>query len=253
MDLSVWGIFRFVADGLLSMAISVTLLGTGNAKTTGVSPVVNNALTAGHRVIAVLAGDELISGSVEAVGAGASGGTLTLVKDAEANNASNVNISIWSAKVITTTGSGNIQCTGVDFVAKAMTVLSVSGLDDTPLDKTASATGNGTAASSGATATLTQADELVIGAIGVEDEIDDQTGVWDTGSGQVSGNEQETGTNGGGDASNISIYSAAQVVSATTAMTASNTGMDSIDWAAAIATYKGIVEPIAGQSYAFWF
>ena len=114
----------------------------------------------------------------------------------------------------------------------------ISGFDTPELDKTSTATGSSTTPSSGATATLTQADELIIGCIGVEDEIDDMGGTWTTGAGYVSGNEQQTGTNGAGDASNITIYSAAEIVSATTAQTAAMTGIDDTDWAAGVITLK---------------
>lgn len=110
------------------------------------------------------------------------------------------------------------------------------------LDKSATATGTSTAPSSGATEALSQADELIVGAISAEDSGDaaDLKGVWTTGAGNVSGNEQKVGTTGGGDASNISVYAAAEVVSSTAAQTAAVTGCDSIDWAAVIATFKGV-------------
>jgi len=106
----------------------------------------------------------------------------------------------------------------------------------TPLDKTASATGTSGSPSSGATATLTQADELVIGAIGMEHKLTESTGSWTTGTGNVSGNEQSDGTSSNGSAANQVIRSAAEVVSATTAQTAAITGEDSADWAALIVT-----------------
>jgi len=167
-------------------------------------------------------------------------------KDVEAVNTGNIVVSVWSkhdistaeAEYLNTSGGG--RATNTYTMAKVLAIYQVTGLaTSSTLDKTASATGSGTAGSSGATATLSQAAELIIGAVGAEDEIDDLDGVWTTGAGNVSGNEQQTGTNGAGDASNISVYAAAEVVAVTTAQTAEVTGMDSIDWAAAVATYKG--------------
>ncbi len=168
------------------------------------------------------------------------GDSFSLTRDVVATNAGNVVTSIWSGIAPVTATIWEIIVTNTS-TAKAMTAYKSSGLADPAIDKTASATGLSTTPSSGVTATLTQADELIIGAIGVEDEIDDMTGTWVTGAGNVSGNEQGTGTNGGGDASNVYIESAAEIVSATTAQTAAMTGIDNTDWAAAIATYKGVV------------
>jgi hypothetical protein len=116
----------------------------------------------------------------------------------------------------------------------------VGGYHINPVDKIASATGTGTSPSSGATSTLSDSEELVIGAIGTEDsgDVGDLKGVWTTGTGNVSGNEQAVGTTGGGDASNVNIYSAAEAVNITNAQTATVTGTDNIDWAALIVTFK---------------
>ncbi len=216
------------------MAIVVTPLGTASDKVSTDPWTVFSSVTLvnGDSLILVVAHDPA---GISAIQWNSKDFTL----DQSAVNSGNVTLRIHSLlDVVGATGDVIISWSGTP-VAMTATLYKVTGLaTSSAFDKGAGASGNGTAASSGATATLAQADELIIGAIGVEDEIDDQTGVWDTGAGQVSGNEQQTGTNGAGDASNISIYSAALIVSATTAMTASNTGMDSIDWAAAIATYK---------------
>lgn len=213
-----------------------TALGTAQNKSsadpwTALSSV---TLATGDALIVVLAYD---------AGAGSPAVTwnsISLPVDVERLNSGNVRTQIRSLLNVT----GATADIVVDWlitppVAMTLAAYKESGLETSgALDKTATGTGSGTAASAGPTATLAQPDELIIGGIGVEDEIDDQTGAWTTGAGNVSGNEQATGTNGAGDASNISIYTAAEVVAATTAQTAEVTGMDSIDWAACIATYK---------------
>lgn len=212
---------------------------------------VGEAVAVGDWIFFCVSGD---TGAISATafGLGAASGNLSLVKDAEATNAGNVVTSIWSARILTA-DEGVFGCRAGftdDTDAKTLAVYSVSGLaESSPFDKSSTDTGTGTAPNSGATATLSQAEELIIGACGVEDEVDDITGTWTTGAGNVSGNEQAYGTNGGGDASNISIYAAAEVVAATTAQTAEVTGTDSIDWAAAVATYKAPSGPVVTQPY----
>ncbi len=233
------------------MAIVVTPAGVAaNDKSSLAAIVTTNQSWAIGDTVIIVGSSDLILGLAKLTGAGASGADLSCTKRVSADNNTNVEISIWDAVVLTAVVNPTAAVSNGDFDAKCIAVYKVTGLG--AFDKGASATGNGTAAASGATDTLSQADELVIGAIGAEDEIDDQTGSWVTGSGNVSGNEQETGTNGGGDSSNISIYSAAEVVAVTTAQNADNTGMDTVDWAAAVATYRGAVAATE-QAYGFWF
>ncbi len=235
------------------MAIAVTLEGTGQSKSTDVD--VAATFNAGDAVIVVWAADS----------ASEHGAQLLESDDTVVRSKSDVQHDVVvanSGNVITKVYSFlNLTAGEVALIAKvrvqnaimgdslAVAVYSASGLEtSSAVDKTATGTGTGTAASAGPTATLFQADELVIGVVGVKDEIDDQTGVWTTGAAQVDGNEQKTGTNGGGDASNISVYAAAEVVAATTAMNADVTGMDNVDWAAVIATFKGVVD-LGAQPY----
>ncbi len=218
------------------MAIVVTTLGVASDKAstdpwTAFSSVV---LSTGDCLFLIVACDVVAPGSFKWNG-------IELDLNANVFSIGNVRTMILSLPGVTGATSDVV----IDWTASQVPVAAAATLYKAtniafivPLDTIATAKGTGTAASSGATATLDQDNELIIGAIGVEDEIDDQTGSWTTGASNVSGNEQETGTNGGGDASNISIYSAAEVVAATTAQNADNTGMDSIDWAAAVATYR---------------
>ena len=132
-------------------------------------------------------------------------------------------------------GSGVITVSYSSMTAKAIAYYRATGLAASPFDKSATATGSGDAPSSGATDTLTQADELGIGVIGMEEE-DDEAGTWTTGAGNVSGNALIACANGGG-AKSSTVMAVAEVLSATTAQTAAQTATGSNDWAAAVATY----------------
>lgn len=155
--------------------------------------------------------------------------------DATASNSGNIVSKIWSCSIHYTASNYNV-IVGNPSDAKSLTAYKISELDGTGKDKTATATGSGDTISSGATAALSQADEVVIGLAGMEEEIDEK-GTWTTGTSYVSGNEQDACADRGG-AKSITTCSVAEIVSATTAQTAEMTGTGGNDWAACIATYK---------------
>jgi hypothetical protein len=114
--------------------------------------------------------------------------------------------------------------------ARAGSAMDVSGLIS--LDQTAFATGTGTAADSGSTATVTQDSELIVGAIGVTGTSGD-TFTPETGF-TVVGRE---GTNPG--PVDRTINPEAEIVNApVTTYNATGTLSTSRDWAADVATYK---------------
>lgn len=161
---------------------------------------------------------------------------ISLTADVTATNAGNVVVNIWSGKVTVTGTAYYIVVTNTS-VSKAVAAYKASGIiSASALDKYSPGTGSGNAPTSGATSALTQADELGIGAIGMEEE-DDEAGTWTNGAANVSGNAQIACGNGGGAAS-TTIMSVAEVLSSTDAQTAAQTGTLSNDWAACVATYK---------------
>ena len=145
-------------------------------------------------------------------------------------------------------GSGVITVSYSSMTAKAIAYYRATGLAASPFDKSATATGSGDAPSSGATDTLTQADELGIGVIGMEEGLD-EAGTWTTGAGYVSGNALIACADGGG-AKSSTVMAVAEVLSATTAQTAAQTGTLGNDWAAAVATYL-MAEAVAGFIHSF--
>jgi len=215
-------------------AIEVTLLGTGNDKATlEYIDVSVSDIAVGNFLFCCFAVDSTFD-SFKYYYDGTNFEYIT-TPDIYALNAGNVKCGICRIKAAHVSSNGAfVRLDGSASEAKAVTFYKVTGLVDYPLDKYNSSIGSGTDASTGTTGTLSQADELVIAATGVEDEIDDPHGTW---SG-VTGNEQFNATNGGGDASNIQVHSVAMVVSATTALTGVDAGHDDTDWAACIATYK---------------
>lgn len=242
LRLDVGGFLSFEAKvgvSVVKAASVVTTLGTASDKseTDPWTPFSSITLATGDFLIYFWAGDNDVSETPVVTW-----NSITVTQDVYAIQ-NDVVTAIYSL-YIASGATGDVVSDLIDeveVVAQAATLYKVTGiLDPTPLDLSSTQTGSGTTANSGATSTLTQADELIIGAVGVEDEIDDLNGSWTTGAGYVSGNEQQTGTNGAGDASNISIYSAAKIVSATTAQTAEVTGIDNIDWGAIVVTYKQV-------------
>ncbi len=231
------------------MAIVVTALGTAQAKG-------GDALTLNVAEGAISIGDTIIAcGAKVAYGVTAKMNYPRFyydgvndegidTEDVYAENTDNVGAVLWRAVVSNASSAGAFirVSSNVNPLVRAFTAYKVTGLATTPLDKTATGTGNSTDANTGTTATLSQADELVIGFSAVNDEIDDPHGTWTTGAGYVSGNEQFAATNGGGDSSNVQAHSVAEIVSATTAQTGIDAGHHSTNWAALIATYKGVVE-----------
>lgn len=103
-----------------------------------------------------------------------------------------------------------------------------------PLDKSSTATGTNAPYNTGSTGTLSQANEIGIAVIGIEEQTDN-LGSWTTGASYISGNEQSAGATSGGAKGN-SIATAAEILSATTAQEG-DMNASSPDWAALIVTF----------------
>lgn len=205
----------------------------------GIIPLANFAV--GDWVIAIVAADTNTGPTAFAWNNG-QGSFELFSTPVAALNSGNVSIKIVIAKILTKpTNESYITVTGMTTGdSKVAQGYIVRGLHATsPFDASSTGTGTSTSPSSGASATLAQSDEIVIGGVGTEGPYEDTAGTWTTGTGNVSGNEKRYGTTGGGAASNITCSVAAEIVSATTAQTAAKTGITSRDWAAAVATFKG--------------
>lgn len=201
--------------------------GTNKSKSAG-SLGVASTYAVGDLVVAILARDA----DAGAVNTQPGVTQYTFTKRVEANNAGNVVVQIWDW-VCVEAGTAQVSfATSND--SNAIAVIVISGLLSSPFDKSSSGTGSGTSPSSGATATTSQADEILIGAVGTEGPVEDAAGTW---SNSFNAGQRD-GTTAGGAASNITISEGYLIVSATGAYTAAKTSITSRDWGAAIATYK---------------
>jgi len=135
-----------------------------------------------------------------------------------------VNTALTTSSSITVTFGSSIQY-------KNASAFSVSGLvAASPKDQAATATGTGTTPSVGPTATTSQANELIIGAFGLN--INSGSPTFTAGSGYASLPANVT-------SAGLGIYPEYQIVNATGAYTAKGTLSGSFSgWSAAIVTYK---------------
>ena len=222
------------------MAIVVTKLGTGQEIDGQNFSIVIGVIPEGLLVAATAANAEIVWVRWHYSGLGA---YEDLFRDVIANNAGNVTTQIWSRPNAHagTSASAYIQIGSWPQPGAAATIYTATGIATIlPLDKTSTGIGTGTVANSGSSGTLSQADELIIGAIGMEEEIDEK-GTWTDDASHVydSDYEQDACADLGG-AKSSTICSVAEIVSATTAQIAEMTGTLGNDWAACIATYKGV-------------
>ena len=137
--------------------------------------------------------------------------------------------------------------------AKAATIYIVRGLESSPFDKGASNTGTGDHQSSGASTDYSQADNIVIGAIGTEHKLSELASTWSVGPLNIYGNELSDGTEANGSAANIVIRSAAKIVSSTQTQVALISGEDACDWAACMAAFKGAAAEANVQQVAQYY
>src|SRR5262245_45205860 len=195
-------------------------------------------VAAGNSVIVSLAFDPA-SGSVSCTDSQKN--TYAVDKDIpNGSGTSGVRAVILSAHNIIALASGNtITCTHPSAGARAMSANEFSGLaSSSTKDQTSSGSGNSTSASSGSTPTTTQANELLLGTIGVEGKSSE---TFTAGSGYTT--IGRVGTNQGNVTANITVNPEYRIVSATGAYSATGTLGTSHNWAAAIVTYKAALPP----------
>jgi hypothetical protein len=211
-------------------------IGSNQSKTAGASITITvpaGGVAAGNSILITFAMDDT-DGAVSATD---SNGNVYAV-DADANRVGvndRVRTVILSAhNVAALAGGDTITISHPSATARAASAAEFSGLAPTgALDQTSTNVGWSTAPSSGATSATTQADELLIGAIGVEGPLGD---TFTPGAGYTA--LTRAGTTGGFSTSNITIDPEYRIVSATGAYLANGTLGTSRRWAAAIATYK---------------
>ena len=224
--------------GSAHAAISLFNIGATNDKTadsTQLQLTTMDSVAAGDSIIVTFAMDAA-AGNVSC--SDPVNGTYDI--DVDENTGGDVRTVIFSAHNVSALSTGStITVAHPSAEARAMSAFKSSGLATlSTLDTTASAYGSSDSPSSGLTGTTEVADELLIGAIGVEGPSSD---TFITGSGWTSSPDWRSGTTGNPAHSNITINPEYQIVSATGTYQADGTITDR-DWAAAIATYKDYVD-----------
>jgi hypothetical protein len=228
-------------------------IGSAQSKTAGTSLAVttNAAVASGDDIIVAFAADP--SATVSSVSDSA-GNTYNQAVDV--SNSGDVRTYIFAAYNVNALSSGStITINHASVSARAAVVSAFRGLANSAvLDQTHTGTGSSTSPTSGATSTTTQADELLIGAIGMEGPNVDNPGTWSNSF----TDGLRLGTSFGsssGDDTDVTASMGWRIVGATGAYTAAKSGLaTSRDWAAAIATFKAAmtrdltmaVDPVGG-------
>ncbi len=184
------------------------------SKTTGTSIAVTvpaSGVAAGNSIIVWLAMDPA-SGTVSCTDS-ASNSYAVDRDQINGSGTSGVRTVVLSAHNLNALVSGNtITCTHPSVAARALSASEFSGLAvSATKDQATSATGQSTSPSSGTTGMTTQANELLIGAIGVEGPNGDSF----TPGANYSNTGGRIGTTGGNAATNITINPEYRIVTAT--------------------------------------
>lgn len=226
---------------------------SNSSKTAGTTLAVTvSSPTANNTYLIAFAMDSA-AGTISATDNATVPNTYTVDKDLNpGGSATTVRMAIIRANLVTVTSLTTVTITLPSVTAKAAVVVEFAGPDlITPLDVTNSNSAtSGTAATSNATGTTAQADEVIFGAIGREDDRTN-TPFARTGTGMtpdqtfINSGATAVGTTGGGAASNISVEALWAIQTATSTQTADDT-VTSGDWTALVATYKA--SPSGGSS-----
>jgi hypothetical protein len=212
-------------------------LGSAQSKTAGTSLAVttNAAVAAGDDILVTFAADPVaaVSSVTDSVG-------NTYENVVDITNSGNVRTMVSAAYNVTVLPKGStITINHASVTARSAVVSVYRGLANSAVvDRTKSATGSTAAVSSTATDTTTQADELVIGAVGLEGPNGDAPSVWQNSFSYGPRLGTNFGSTGGGD-TDVTAQMGWRIVGATGAYTAQIINLNTArDWAAAIATFK---------------
>jgi hypothetical protein len=215
-------------------------IGRAQSKAAGTSLAVttNADVTAGDDIMITFAADPAatVSNVIDTAG-------NTYNQVVEATNVSNVKTTIFAAyNVYALSAGGTITINHASVTARSAVVSVFRGLANSgALDQTHTGTGATNTVSSGATSTTVQADELLIGAVGLEGPNVDAPSVWQnsftygprlgTSYGSSSGNDTD-----------ITAQMGWRIVGTTSAYTAQIVNLNTTrDWAADIATFKAAI------------
>ena len=221
------------------MAIGYTARGTGSFK-----DALQTTYTLVITGVSAAAGSELIVGighsTSDAPAISVTAGSASLTARKQQGTSGGLYGEEWSLDVASLLSGVAVTIT-FDPIQTPPTVCAAfvtegTGAASPGVDATAGASGTSTSPSSGATATLAQANELCIGVIVTSGPSTDAAGT--PSNGYTAG--QRVGTTGGGDVTVAEIY---KIVSSTSAQTFAKTSITSRAWRALGATYKEASAP----------
>lgn len=220
------------------MAITVTALGASDAdidtlEITSLTIAAGSSIVMGVTIPAAYA-TEYGGGGLGNVYYHNGTSSYSMTKDTYASSGSSGLTYLYHLdNVAASSGSGKVGATWTGGLGGshdlAIAAYAITGLATSSLDKLAGATGTSTTPSSGATATTTQNDEVVIGVISAKLTAT-PNGTW---NGTTTDNSQ-----GSGGTADYNIHSATKILTTTGTPTSSKTGMTSSRWTAVIGTFK---------------
>lgn len=227
------------------MAISRAAGGTAKAydDTSGVSTLTKSGVTcaAGDTIVVSVAMSDGVVGSADQPDSVAwNGQALTL---RTVTTGSGMVLSIWSRDNCNAgTGSVVVDSSSVAPLGIVLAIEIVTGaITSGSTDKVANGTGSSTAPSSGATATTSQANELLIGVCAwLHASAGMSYGSWSNSFTGAQDDGNSTGASGG----EVTISDGYRNVTATGAYTAAKTGASNVPWAAAILTLQEAVASV---------
>ncbi len=215
-------------------------IGSAQSKTTGTSLAVTttSAVAAGDDIMVTFAMD----GNAGGVSVSDGVNTYTQVANAQFTTpgTGNVRTVIFAAYNVNALSSGSaITITHPSLAARSAVVSVFRGLADSgALDQIKTATGTSNTVSSGATSTTTQANELLIGAVGLEGPNVDAPSVWQNSFTYGPRLGTSYGSSSGDD-TDITAQMGWRIVGATGAYQGQLVNLNTTrDWAAGIATFK---------------
>jgi len=208
---------------------------------TGLAVTTTADVAAGDDILVMFAADPAatVSGVVDDAG-----NVYTQVVDVV--NSGNVRTSIFAAYDVYALSSGSaITVSHASVTARSVVVSVFRGLADSAVvDQIQTATGGSNPVSSGATGTTSQADELLIGVVGIEGPNVDAPSVWQNSFTYGPRLGTGFGSGSGGD-TDVTVQMGWRIVGATGSYAAQIVNLNTVrDWAAGIATFKAEVVPV---------
>ena len=223
------------------MALTITAKGAAGGGS-GTATLSSLTISGGATVVACVHSNNTAAGTPACTYNPGGGAVAMTIATGPHRGGSNCAVTIFYLdNVDAATGSGAVSGTDGSDDCSVLVYQITGAAATSSFDKGTGASGRSTAPSSGATTTLSQADEAVVGAITIGYQ---SVLTWTDPTANTQMNEPEN---------NMQANSAAKVVSATTAQTAY--GADSVKdyWSAAVATFKMAAAPTApvGKSYSY--